>query len=102
MDRIRVEVRVKVGVKVRVRVVCKIPFLTRTLGEKAAARPSARATIGYLVYKVGVRDKVGIRVTVGVRVKARDFGGSGKGKSVPCSTKLEMNFVNYTDHTLLF
>ena len=43
MDRIRVEVRVKivvrvkVGVKVRVRVVCKIPFLTRTLGQKAAA-----------------------------------------------------------------
>ena len=39
---------------------------------------------------------------VGVRVKARDFGGSGKGKSVPCSTKLVMIFVNYTDHTLLF
>ena len=104
MDRIRVEVRVKVvvRVKVRVRVVCKIPFLTRTLGKKAAARPSARTTIGYLVYKVGVRDKVGIRVTVGARVKARDFGGSGKGMSVPCSTKLVMTFVNYTDHTLLF
>ena len=56
----------------------------------------------YLVYKVGVRDKVGIRVTVGFKVKARDFGGSGKGKSVPCSTKLVMIFVNYTDHTLLF
>ena len=44
-------VRVKVGVKVRVKAVCKIPFLTRALGQKAAARPSARATIGYLVYK---------------------------------------------------
>ena len=31
-------------VRVRVRVVCKIPLLAR-------ARPSARATIGYLVYK---------------------------------------------------
>ena len=57
MDRIRVEVRVKVvvkvkvGVNVRVRVVCNIPFLTRALGQKAAARPIARATIGYLVYK---------------------------------------------------
>ena len=30
-------------------VVCKIPLLARVLGLKA--RPSARATIGYLVYK---------------------------------------------------
>ena len=29
--------------------VCKIPLLARALGLKAA-RPSARATIGYLVY----------------------------------------------------
>ena len=67
--------------------------------DKTRAR---RYQIWYLVYKVGVRDKVGIRVTVGVRVKARDFGGSGKGNSVPCSTKLVMIFVNYKDHTLLF
>ena len=35
--------------------VCKIPLLARALGlkaEHAATRPSARATIGYLVYKV--------------------------------------------------
>ena len=34
--------------------VCKISLLTRALGLKAAAaiRPSARATIGYLVYNV--------------------------------------------------
>ena len=32
--------------------VCKIPLLARALGLKAeCARPSARATIGYLVYK---------------------------------------------------
>ena len=34
--------------------VCKIPLLARALGLKAehtAARPSARATIGYLVHK---------------------------------------------------
>ena len=43
-----------------------------------------------------------IRVKVGVRIWARDFGGSGKGKSVPCSTMLEMIFVNYTNDTLLF
>ena len=30
---------------------CKIPLLARALGLNAA-RPSARATIGYLVYKV--------------------------------------------------
>ena len=63
MDRIRIEVRVKVdkvvvrdkvGVKVRVRVVCKIPFLTRALGQKAAARPSARATIGVLYTRLRV------------------------------------------------
>ena len=30
-------------------IVCKIPLLARALGLKAA-RPSARATIGYLVY----------------------------------------------------
>ena len=35
------------------RVVCKIPLLARALGLKAAARPSARATIGYLVYNTG-------------------------------------------------
>ena len=35
--------------------VCKIPLLARALGLKAAARPSARATIGYLVYKGLVR-----------------------------------------------
>ena len=38
-------------------IVCKIPSLARALGLKAeqnyaAARPSARATIVYLVYKV--------------------------------------------------
>ena len=33
-------------------IVCKIPLIARALGLKAeAARPSARATIGYLVYK---------------------------------------------------
>ena len=31
-------------------VVCKIPLFARALGLKAA-RPSARATIGYIVYK---------------------------------------------------
>ena len=41
---------VVVRVMVRVRAVCKIPLLARALGL-AAARPSARATIGYLVYK---------------------------------------------------
>ena len=36
--------------------VCKIPLLVRALGLKAeAARPSARATIGYLVYKASLR-----------------------------------------------
>ena len=30
--------------------VCKIPLLARALGLKAAPRPSACATIGYLVY----------------------------------------------------
>ena len=52
MDRIRIkaEVRVKLGVKVMVRVVCKIHFLVRALGLiKAATRPSAHATIGYIV-----------------------------------------------------
>ena len=38
-----------VMVVVRVRVVYKIPLLARALGLKA--RPSARATIGNLVYK---------------------------------------------------
>ena len=32
--------------------VCKIPLLARALGLKA--RPSARATIGYLVYKLSL------------------------------------------------
>ena len=31
-------------------IVCKIPLLARALGLKADARPSARVTIGYLVY----------------------------------------------------
>ena len=39
--------------------VCKIPFAllarARTRPKGAAARPSARATIGYIVYKVYVR-----------------------------------------------
>ena len=47
MDKIRV--RVKLGVKVMVRVVCKLQFLVCALGLKAATRPSAHATIGYLV-----------------------------------------------------
>ena len=33
------------------KLVCKIPLLARAPGL-AAARPSARATIGYLVYKI--------------------------------------------------
>ena len=32
--------------------VCKISLLVRALGLKAANRPSARATVGYLVYKI--------------------------------------------------
>ena len=33
-------------------IACKIPLLARAFGMRAeAARPSARATIGYLVYK---------------------------------------------------
>ena len=32
--------------------VCKIPLLARALGLKAKARPSARATMGYLVYNL--------------------------------------------------
>ena len=42
-------------------IVCKIPLLARALGPKAyaAARPSARATIGYLVYKSC--EKYGVR-----------------------------------------
>ena len=47
----KVEVRVKLGVKGMVRIVCKIYFLVRALGLKAATRPSARATMRYLVYK---------------------------------------------------
>ena len=40
------------------KVVCKIPLLARRTRPKAAARPSARATIGYLVYKVqGISEK---------------------------------------------
>ena len=31
-------------------IICKIPLLARALGLKAVTRPSARATIGYLVY----------------------------------------------------
>ena len=39
----------------RFQFVCKIPLLARALGLKAAAaRPSARATIGYLVYKIPI------------------------------------------------
>ena len=34
--------------------VCKIPLLARALGLKAATRPSARATIGYLVYNMHI------------------------------------------------
>ena len=37
-----------------IRLVCKIPLLARALGRKA--RPSARATIGYLVYKYSTND----------------------------------------------
>ena len=37
----------------RVVIVCKIPLLERALGLKA--RSSARATIGYLVYKCGIK-----------------------------------------------
>ena len=34
--------------------VCMIPLLARALGLKAATRPSARATIGYLVYNMHI------------------------------------------------
>ena len=37
------------------RFVCKIPLLARALGLIKAARPSARATIGYLVYNLSLR-----------------------------------------------
>ena len=46
-------------------VVCKIPLLARALGLKAA-RPSTRATIGYLVYMV---------VRTSTRVKLRAIYG---------------------------
>ena len=58
------------GRSARLAFVCKIPLLARALGT----RPSARATIGYLVYKPRVRKRVSNVQQVSARADLIVFG----------------------------